>query len=472
MKIKVLIMSLLCAAASGVYAADGHSDTDSIAVDTILQKTDSVVMSVAPDTLMTKKEIQYIVSEKTSLPDSTLLNIKKDTVLYQANPFFIELIYLGKPLNFHPRWKEQMVNIHFPTLKKKYPSPLPPYSIGTKWKSDSIICDLRQQARVEILKHSAGLYATTLDRLPSPAKFRSRIIYGNPTNDLIPVDNSVIDKNVKKKINVRKDRIYPWSHKLVLQSQISQNYVSSNWYQGGNSNLAVLNILNGQLNYDDRDKVQWENSLEWHMGFYSVFRDTTALRTLNTNDDVFKITSKVGYKMNGNWYYSCSFDLSTVFFKNYQSVSSNVMKADFLTPVRINVGLGMDYKYKKIFSLALSPLTYKFIYANDTAQVDPNLFGIESGKSMLKELGSSVKATFSYQIKKMIQLDSKLTFYTNYDDVEVDWETVLNFTINRFFSTRVSFYPRYDNTVILPNGQKPDIQLKQFVSFGFSYKFQ
>ena len=91
---------------------------------------------------------------------------------------------------------------------------------------------------------------------------------------------------------------------------------------------------------------------------------------------------------------------------------------------------------------------------------------------MLKELGSSVKATFSYQIKKMIQLDSKLTFYTNYDDVEVDWETVLNFTINRFFSTRVSFYPRYDNTVILPNGQKPDIQLKQFVSFGFSYKFQ
>ena len=90
----------------------------------------------------------------------------------------------------------------------------------------------------------------------------------------------------------------------------------------------------------------------------------------------------------------------------------------------------------------------------------------------MSEFGSSLKAIFSYVPSREIQIDSKLSFYTNYQKVEIDWEMVCNMTINRFLSTRISINPRYDNTVILPIDEKAKIQFKQLVSVGFSHKFR
>lgn len=146
------------------------------------------------------------------------------------------------------------------------------------------------------------------------------------------------------------------------------------------------------------------------------------------------------------------------------------MKASFLTPVRLNIGVGLDYKYKKLFSLMVSPVSYKYIYVNDNVNVNPNLFGIAKDENVLSEIGSSFRAQFSYSPVREIQIDSRLSFYTNYEKVEVDWEIVSNFTINRYLSTRLSLNPRYDNTLILATGEKAKLQFKELLSFGFSYK--
>lgn len=192
---------------------------------------------------------------------------------------------------------------------------------------------------------------------------------------------------------------------------------------------------------------------------------------LSTNDDVIKINSKLGIKAGGNWFYSGSVDFSTQLFSSYKGINSTVKKTSFLTPVRLNIGVGLDYKYKKIFSLMLSPVSFKYIYLDDNL-VDPKLFGIQTGKHELTEIGSSFKATYSYAPVREIQLDSKFSFYTNYQKVEIDWEMVCNFTINRFMSTRISFNPRYDNTVIEKAGERAKIQYKQLLSVGFSHKFK
>jgi len=120
----------------------------------------------------------------------------------------------------------------------------------------------------------------------------------------------------------------------------------------------------------------------------------------------------------------------------------------------------------------ISPVSYKYIYMNDCVNIDPNLFGIKKGENVLSELGSSFKAVFSYAPVREIQLDSKFSFYTNYQKVEIDWEMVCNFTINRFMSTRISFNPRYDNTVIEKNGEHAMLQYKQLLSVGFSHRFR
>ena len=142
-----------------------------------------------------------------------------------------------------------------------------------------------------------------------------------------------------------------------------------------------------------------------------------------------------------------------------------------------NFGGGLDYKYEKIFSLMISPFSYKYIYVNPITEpvtqkaIDPNLFGIKTGQNVLSEIGSSFKATYSAPITKEIQLDSRFSFYTNYQKVEIDWEIVANMSINRFLSTRISFNPRYDNTVLEKDGSMARLQFKPFLSVGFSHTF-
>jgi hypothetical protein len=137
----------------------------------------------------------------------------------------------------------------------------------------------------------------------------------------------------------------------------------------------------------------------------------------------------------------------------------------------MNIGVGMDYKYKKAMSVMLAPVSYKYIYTNDTIHVSQNLFGISKGKNYLSEIGSSLTVQNNYSPFRELQLDSKFSFYTNYKKVEINWEIVANFTVNRFLSTRIALTPRYDNTVILASGEKAQLQFKELMSFGFSYKF-
>lgn len=389
-----------------------------------------------------------------------------DSLLLIANPLFIDLVYKKEPSNFD--WRKQLYPYTFFFGKKPnvlYQKSLKTFEIPTVSES---ITALRANALKNIAITASELIVYRYENLPGTEKIKGGIMNGRGYDDLKLVNIANLNDARKSKPAVPKIERNPWTKKASTMIQFSQNFVSDNWYQGGSKSVAILGILNGQLNYDDKKNIQWDNNGEWRMGFNSV---DGAIRPLNTNDDIFRINSKLGIKAGGKWFYSGSVDFSTQFFHNYKSITSTEMKATFLSPVRLNVGVGLDYKYKKLFSLMLSPVSYKYIYVDDIELVNPNLFGIATGEKVLSEVGSSFKALLSYAPAKEIQLDSKLSFYTNYEKVEVDWEIVTNFTINRFLSTRLSLNPRYDNTQILAAGKKSKIQFKELLSFGISYKF-
>jgi hypothetical protein len=394
-----------------------------------------------------------------------LSRVHVDSLLFLANPFFIELVYNGLPFDFkwsiRPDFKTLYYGGKATTLSDCLLRP-----VDTK-SAEQSVADLRQYAREQIVRKAADLYVMTFDELPDPEMYKSHMIKGNSIKNIRFVTDEQSFR--RRRLIVRREQVGPWQYAAKGDAQFSQNYVSSNWYQGGYSNVAILGIITGHLNYDDKKCIQWENSGEWHMGFNSIAGDT--LRMLSTNDDVFKINSKLGVKAGGNWFYSGSVDFSTQIFNSYNGINSTTMKTSFLTPVRLNIGVGLDYKYKKIFSLMISPVSYKYIYMNNIKHVDPNLFGIQSGERVLSEIGSSFTATFCYPLSKEIQLDSKLSFYTNYKKVEIDWEMVFNMKINRFMSTRISINPRYDNTIILTSGENARMQFKQLLSVGFYHKF-
>lgn len=443
-------------------ATGNKTTSDKISVDTTRMPE---VLSNAPAI-----EIPQTVAE-VPCPDihlklENLVLNPADSLLLIANPLFIDLVYKKEPSNFD--WRKQLYPYTFFFGKKPnvlYQKSLKTFEIPTVTES---ITALRANALKNIAITASELIVFRYENLPGTEKIKGGIMNGRGYDDLKLVNIANLNDARKSKPAVPKIERNPWTKKASTMIQFSQNFVSDNWYQGGSKSVAILGILNGQLNYDDKKNIQWDNNGEWRMGFNSV---DGAIRPLNTNDDIFRINSKLGIKAGGKWFYSGSVDFSTQFFHNYKSITSTEMKATFLSPVRLNVGVGLDYKYKKLFSLMLSPVSYKYIYVDDIELVNPNLFGIATGEKVLSEVGSSFKALLSYAPAKEIQLDSKLSFYTNYEKVEVDWEIVTNFTINRFLSTRLSLNPRYDNTQILAAGKKSKIQFKELLSFGISYKF-
>ena len=261
--------------------------------------------------------------------------------------------------------------------------------------------------------------------------------------------------------------VSPWRYDATVQIQFAQNYTSKNWYQGGNKfNFNLLTLLKGNVIYS-KNNMLWENMGEWRSGFANAPADT--IHGYNVTDDLFRIYSKFGYQIAKNLYASGSAEIKTNLWDTWVANSETTVKSTFLTPLRYSMDVGLDYKPVNGLSIMLSPASYKLVYAYDTQRVAATSFGIDEGKQILNQIGSSVRVKWHWQPIREIILDTEFYLYTNYKKVEIDWQTDCNFIINRFLSTRISLHPRFDNTVLTDG--KAKLQFKEVLSVGFTHKF-
>ena len=184
----------------------------------------------------------------------------------------------------------------------------------------------------------------------------------------------VIEKSwVKDEVEDRNDVLRairemrsPWRREATLMAQITQNYVTDNWYQGGSSSFAALGIAKGQISYIS-ERFTWENFGEWRIGGSTVSADS--LHKMNTTDDQFKIYSKANLRIVPKWFTSLSAEIDTRLFPTYKSNSMELKSAPF-SPFRFNAAFGIDYKPVKGLSISVSPISYKVIHIADTARVN------------------------------------------------------------------------------------------------------
>ena len=88
------------------------------------------------------------------------------------------------------------------------------------------------------------------------------------------------------------------------------------------------------------------------------------------------------------------------------------------------------------------------------------------------EYGSSTELKLFWQIAYNIQYRSRLFAFTDYDYVQSDWEHTISFNINKFLSTQIYAHLRYDSTTRYREGSSwHKLQMKEILSFGFSYRF-
>lgn len=454
------------------YFLPGSSVLDSLALNDSIG-TDSIIPYKSPfkyvllkPTITLEDTIAFVDPDTFKLRVDSLMAIplsRQEKSFYSGNMLYLPLVYQPRP--YEAVWDGTIDAAEMYYGKKQNPLKVFDFKYNSR---EEMVLEMREKTIANISTQALDLYVTTIDRLPNVSSFMTRRVKFRPTSELY-VPESKLDIGDPSIQLDDIDKMF-WIKKASALLQFSQNHVSANWHQGGNSNFAFLSLVQGELIYDNQKNTVWENKLEWRVGFNKI-QSERAIRQLNINDDILRFNTKLGIKAGGNWYYSVSGEAITQLFDNYKAFDSEEFKARLLTPVRVNVGVGMDFKYKKIVSVMFAPLAFKYIYMRDTVTVSPNLFGLQKGQNQLKQFGSSIRANANLKILNDWNIESRFTFYTNYKKVEIDWNIVNNFVINRFLTTRLELNPRFDNTIILKEGEKSKIQFKELLSIGFTFRF-
>ena len=91
-----------------------------------------------------------------------------------------------------------------------------------------------------------------------------------------------------------------WTFTGDYYLQFLQNYVSENWYKGGESNYSMVASAIIQANYNNKQKVKWDNKLELKLGFQTSKGDS--IHRFKTSEDLIRYTSKFGLQASKKWY--------------------------------------------------------------------------------------------------------------------------------------------------------------------------
>lgn len=259
-----------------------------------------------------------------------------------------------------------------------------------------------------------------------------------------------------------------WTFKTNFSLQFTQNYVSDNWYKGGESNNALLVSTTINANYNNQSKVTFDNCLEMKLGFQTSHNDEE--HKFKTNSDLLRLTNKLGLRAVKNWYYTLMLQSWTQFYKGYRANDKHVY-SDFMSPFESLLSIGMDYQLnKKKFTLnaTISPLALKLKYVGR-----PSLetsFGLDEGHHTKWEYGSNITVRYNWNICKNISWNGRIYYFTDYSKAQIEWENTFNLTINKYLSTSLFLYPRFDDARTRAEGESY-FQFNELLSLGLNVNF-
>ena len=261
-----------------------------------------------------------------------------------------------------------------------------------------------------------------------------------------------------------------WKFKFDGSLQFLQNYVSDNWHKGGESNYSAVGALTLELNYNDKDRVTFDNKLETKLGFQTSRSDT--VHKFKTNNDLLRLTSKVGLQAHKKWYYTLQLLAYTQFARGFKS-NDEFVYSDFMSPFKLNVGIGMEYKVealnKKLTgSLNFLPLSFNFTYVGRMDLASRN--GISGDHHTTEDFGSQFTADLKWQIAEQVLYKTRFYLNTSYHRMLMEWENQFELKVSKYISANLFLYPRFDDS----GNRDSDMgyfQFQEYSSLGLTYTF-
>lgn len=257
----------------------------------------------------------------------------------------------------------------------------------------------------------------------------------------------------------------------------------TNWAAGGESSISIGGVLNVFANYE-KGKLTWKNSLQWTYGQSKIGGGDNLFKK---TDDQFILISKFAYGVKEKkikWSGVVDFRTQIVAGYNYvedSTAAAGERKGDaiskFLAPGYLVTSLGWEYSPKKDFFLMLSALTGKTTIVTDKDLSAVGAFGVDSNSTVRFELGSYLKMGYKLPIMENVTFNNNLSLFTAYDSfgkIDVNWETVTVFKINKVLSTSFTTQMIYDEDVDVERVDGtvgPATQFKYVLNIGVMLSF-
>lgn len=303
------------------------------------------------------------------------------------------------------------------------------------------------------------------------------------------IRNDVVDKKVKVKNDIvervevkPEDKFLPaptmgivimkpkfWTYNGNGNLQFIQNYVSGNWYKGGESNYSMVGDVTLNANYNNKSRLKFENKLELKLGFQTSRGDT--LHKFKTNNDLIRYTGKLGLQAHKQWYYTLQLLAYTQFTQGLKSNDKKVY-SDFMSPFNVNLGVGLDYtiatKNNRLKgNVNMSFLSFNFRYVDRRDLWNSYKTG---NHHTLEEFGSQLTANAEWKISEQVSWKTRLYWYTSYKRTQIEWENTFAIRVSRYISAHIFMYPRFDD-----HSKYDDklgyFQFQEYCSLGLGYSF-
>jgi len=267
-----------------------------------------------------------------------------------------------------------------------------------------------------------------------------------------------------------------WRRGGLVSINLSQVSLT-NWAAGGQNTIAGNGIVNVFANYK-RGKIAWDNNLDLAYGLIVEGKDDDVTKS----DDKIDFTSKYGIQASKHWYYTALLNFRSQFAPGYNYPNDSLVISNLFSPAYVTLGLGMDYKPNKHFSLFLSPASARWIIVTDDFLSSVGAFGVDSGETVQFEFGALVKATLNVDLSKNTNLTTSIDLFSNYledpQNIDINWQMLLSIKINEYFSASLTAQLIYDdNTDIIFyndddsfNHVGKGTQFKEVLGIGLAYR--
>lgn len=270
----------------------------------------------------------------------------------------------------------------------------------------------------------------------------------------------------------------------------------TNWADGGESSLSTTAYFDLMLLYE-KGNFKFENYLNTAYGL-QIYRYSGTRKA----EDKLNLNSSVAHQFVENWFYNAQLDFKSQYSKGYKYPDDSTVVSDWLAPGYLTLSLGIENKSIDGLSIFVSPIAGKLIFVRNQDLANEGKYGVKPavkdeegnimvpGERLKAELGVNIRFRYRKEIFKNVDLNSNLILYNNYADIDpsnrwnidIDWETMFDFTINKYFVANLYLHIIYDHNVKVPDyevidgervkvGETIDVQIKQNYGLGVAFKF-